>query len=267
MKKIKVISILLIILSSTLIIYNGYNIIKWYKDSYNIKKIKENLEKLTIENNEEVLNNTLVNPPQDKNDIYYSYQNTEFLNIDFTNLLEENTDTVGYITVLGTDVNYPIVKAKDNDYYLDHSFDKTSNKAGWIYLDYRNNLDMLSYNTIIYGHKRKDGTMFGTLKNTLEESWLDNTDNHLIKISTPKMEYIFEIISIYTTLKESYYLTSTFSTMKDYQEFLDTILKRSIYDFKTSLDTNDKLLTLSTCYDGGKRMAIHAKLIKKGIRS
>lgn len=266
MKKKKIIFILLIFLFLSLIIYNSYNIFIWYKDSYNLKKIEQKLNSINLNNEEELLDNTLVNPPLDKSDIYYSYQNEEFLNIDFSLLLEQNPDTVGFINVSGTKVSYPIVQSDNNDYYLTHSFDKTINKAGWIYLDYRNNLNKLSYNNIIYGHKRKDGTMFGSLSDTLSNEWFQNTNNHIIKVSSPKMEYIFEIISIYTINKESYYLTSNFSTIASYQEFLDKILERSIYNFNTSVNTQDRLLTLSTCYSN-KRLVIHSKLIKKGIRS
>ncbi len=187
-----------------------------------------------------------------------------FLSIDFLQLQEINNDVVGFIKVENTNISYPIVKSSDNTYYLNHSFTNEKNDAGAIFLDYRNDLDNLSKNTIIYGHGRIDNSMFGSLDNLLEEKWLKNKDNYYIKISTPKNKMIFKIFSVYTIEKESYYLKTYFSNSKYFKTFLETIMKRSIFNFKTNVNTNDKILTLSTCKDNyGKRIVVHAKMIKK----
>lgn len=187
-----------------------------------------------------------------------------FLSIDFLQLQEINSDVVGFIKVENTNISYPIVKSSDNNYYLNHSFTNEKNDAGAIFLDYRNDLDNLSKNTIIYGHGRIDNSMFGSLDNLLEEEWLKNKDNYYIKISTPKNKMIFKIFSVYTIEKESYYLKTYFSNSKYFKTFLETIMKRSIFNFKTNVNTNDKILTLSTCKDNyGKRIVVHAKMIKK----
>ena len=70
-------------------------------------------------------------------------------------LLKENQETVSWITVNGTNINYPVVQHSDNEYYLNHSFDGSENSAGWIFLDYRNNIENTEKNTIIYGHSRE----------------------------------------------------------------------------------------------------------------
>ena len=106
--------------------------------------------------------------------------------------------------------------------------------------------------------------MFGSLNNLLDKKILNSKDSHYIKISTEKKIMIFKIFSVYTIPKESYYIKTYFSSNKYFKEFLETIMKRSIYNFKVNLNTNDKILTLSTCKDNfGKRVVVHAKLIKE----
>lgn len=200
---------------------------------------------------------------------YYSYKkDLEFkekiAEYDFDKLKEINTDIVGYIEVDNTNISYPVVKSSDNSYYLNHSYKKEKNNIGSIFLDYRNDLDNLSKNNIIYGHGRLDNTMFGSLNNLLDSSNLDSKESYYITLSTPKSIMTFKIFSVYTIPKEGYYIKTYFSSNKYFKEFLETIMKRSIYNFNTDVNTNDKILTLSTCKDNfGKRVVVHAKLLKK----
>lgn len=238
----------------------------WYQDHINTKaldiEIKENLVSIQ---EEDPVDKSYINPPLNKEDIYYQYVEVPLLEVDFSKLLEENSDTVAWLQVLGTSIDYPVVQGTDNAYYLDHSFNQKKNKAGWVFSDFRNNLETLNYNSIIYGHGRLDGTMFGTLKNVLTEDWLNNKENHLIKLATPTSSTLWQIFSVYTIYKESYYITTFFNHIETYEMFLNTMKNRSIYDFSTSLNKNDKILTLSTCQDNtGNRIVVHAKLIKKG---
>ena len=143
------------------------------------------------------------------------------------------------------------------------SFNNNYSKAGWIYADYRNSSNLLDKNNIIYGHGRLDGTMFGTLNNVLTEDWLNNKSLHLIKLSTLNYNSLWQIFSVYTIYKESYYITTKFSD-KSFNKFIKTIKDRSIHNFNTSINNNDKIITLSTCLDDfGNRIVVHAKLIKK----
>ena len=156
---------------------------------------------------------------------------------------------------------------RDSSYYLDHSFDGTYNVAGWLFADYKSNLNKFEKNTVIYGHGRVEEVMFGSLNNTLDESWYTNKENQIIKLSTEKKNTLWQIVSIYTIPSESYYLTHTFENDESYQTFLNTMLSRSIYDFGVDLNTSDKLLTLSTCLDfNGNRIVVQAKLIKEQKR-
>ena len=182
------------------------------------------------------------------------------LTIDFNGLKNKNADTVGWINLNNTSVNYSIVKTSDNNYYLNHNFNKSYNSAGWIFMDYRCNDDFSSKNTVIYGHNRKDGSMFGTLKSLLNSNWY--LKNSYITIATPEGNKIYQIFSIYKIKAESYYITTSFASESDYDTFLNTISKRSIYNFGIGLNTNDSIITLSTCTGtNNARTVIHAKLI------
>lgn len=181
--------------------------------------------------------------------------------IDFSKLKDINSDTKGWVQVRGTSINYPFVQSADNIYYLSHSFDKSYNQAGWIFLDYRNNINNLSQNTIIYAHGRVDGTMFGTLKDVLNSDWYSKVDNHIIKLSTEKEKTAWQVFSVYHIKTTDDYLRTSFSNDSDYQSFLDLITNRGVHDFDVDLSTDDKVLTLSTCYSETEKIVLHAKLV------
>lgn len=188
--------------------------------------------------------------------------NMNMINVNFNDLKKTNPDIVGWIKVNGTNINYPFVQSKDNKYYLTHSFNKSYNSAGWVFLDYRNN-NTNNKNTIIYAHGRTDKTMFGTLKKVLNNRWLNNTNNYVIKISTETENSLWQIFSIYHIPTTSDYLQTDFYNDTEYQNFLDMIKNRSNHRFNTNVGSNDNILTLSTCYNDNDKMVVHAKLIKR----
>ena len=183
--------------------------------------------------------------------------------INISELILKNSDTVGWINVNGTNINYPFVKYTNNKFYLNHSFNKSKNSAGWIFMDYRNSKDISDKNTIIYGHAMLNETMFGSLKNTIKKSWYEDKSNHYITIYTEKEKIIWQIFSIYYIEKDSFYLQTEFDDKDTFKEFINIIYKRSKIKFDADISSDDKILTLSTCYSKNKRLVVHAKLIKK----
>lgn len=182
----------------------------------------------------------------------------------FSTLQEINKDTIGWLTVNNTRIDYPVVQAKDNDYYLKRDYYQNKNRHGWIFMDYRNNPDELNENTIIYGHNLANQTMFGTLRYALNSYWYKKSANQIITFNTPNENMKFQIFSIYTIPTTNDYLDITFPTTDAYQAYIDLVKGRSIYDFNIEVTTGDKILTLSTCANGNdKRLVIHAKLIKE----
>lgn len=182
--------------------------------------------------------------------------------IDWAKLSSANPDTVAWLSVPGTEVNYPVVQTGDNDYYLDHSFEKKYNRAGWIFADYRNNLEDFDQNNIIYGHGYLTGVMFGTLRNVLGRGWQLQPENHLIKLSTPTQETSWKVFSVYQIKTTSDYLDIAFGGDEEFADFLGLITERSFYNFGDSPTTVDRILTLSTCYNYQDKTVVHAKLIE-----
>ena len=265
-KRNKLNLIILIIISSLLLstlTISLFNIFLWNKDNKanekNLKVIKENTKIKTIKDSD---NTELINKPLDENDDYWYYSTFDLIDVDLKKLKEKNSDTIGWINVNNTNINYPFVRANDNDYYLHHSFDKSYNNAGWVFLDYRNNKNLTDKNNIIYGHHRVNNTMLTSLLNTLNESWYTNKDNHIIRVSLENENSLWQIISVYKIPVESYYITTKFNNDNEFITFLDTISKRSIYNFNYNVNKEDIILTLSTCYDDNTRVVVHAKLIK-----
>lgn len=260
-----IILILIIITSFITLLISIFNIIKWKIDSnkinYEITNIQENInvEEIQDTENTEIIEPVIEVP---KENPYWDYINMNMINVDFNGLKRTNPDVVGWLKVNGTNINYPFVQSNDNDYYLTHSFNKSYNGGGWVFLDYRNN-GTNNKNTIIYAHGRSDKTMFGTLKNVLNNGWLNNTNNYVIKISTETENSLWQIFSVYRIPTTSDYLQTNFNDETEYQNFLDMIKDRSSHNFDTNVASTDNILTLSTCYNNSDKIVVHAKLIKK----
>ena len=260
-KKLNVKNLCLLIFFLVMLIVFLFSLIKvimWIIDNNNTNDIIKKVAN-TYEINEKSYDNEVIINENEK-DIYFDYMKLKFIDVDINKLKTFNPDTIGFIKVMGTNINYPFVQTLDNDYYLNRSYDKTYNNAGWIFLDYRNN-EFNDKNTIIYGHGRINGTMFGSLKDTLKSSWQNNKDNYIIKISTEKENSIWQIFSVYKIATTSDYLQTTFSD-NEFESFISLIKERSSYNFETNVTNEDKVLTLSTCYNDNDKMVVHAKLIK-----
>lgn len=123
----------------------------------------------------------------------------------FQDLQKINPEIVGWITMDDTQINYPIVQAKDNDYYLFRNYKGEDMRAGSIFMDHRNDVKSQNRNTILYGHRMKDGSMFGSLK----KCWMKT-------FSCPIVNYITIHYLKDTTLKFFQYIRQqrTFITLK-----------------------------------------------------
>lgn len=249
-----------------ILIISFVKIIGWFIDNNSnnkiIDEITENIEVIEVEDSEDT---ELINKENKESDYWY-YVKQPLISVDINALKEKNSDTIGWIQVNNTNVNYPFVKTNNNEYYLNHAFDKSYNSAGWVFLDYRNNSNFSDQNNILYAHARRDNTMFGSLRNVIKESWYSNKDNHIIKLSTENENTMWQIFSVYRIETESYYITTNFSTDSEYSKFLNVIKERSIYNFDATVNTSDKILTLSTCNGENHRIVIHAKMIKRTPR-
>ena len=223
MKKFKIILLFLFIISFAISIYNIFQIEKELLDS---KEMKEKL----IE---------LIEIPEEINE-------EESFSIDFLELKKMNSDVVGWIVIEGTQVNYPIVQSKDNSYYLNHSFDKTWNSLGSIFMDYRSKNDFSDYNTFIYGHHTKNGSMFGELYKYMDATFYK--EHPYFYLYSPDGNFKVEIISAYLDSAESDSYIQEFSSIEDYEKYINLIIGKSKYKTNKEMDVEvDKIITLYSC--------------------
>ena len=247
-KKKNLILILIYFIASIIIVFSVTSCFKVYKQDNTTISLTQNLQNYINDNN------TIVKDTKKDSSTY---------SVNFDELKNINSDTCGWIKLNGIDINMPVVQTDNNDYYLKYSFDKTYNLSGWAFVDYRDKLDGTDKNIVIYGHNRRDNIMFSPLIKILEPSWYDNDDNKYVTFITENgEEYTYEVCSIYQIEVEDYYTQTSFANEKEYQKFLNTIKSRSIKNYDINLDTNDQILTLSTCGNNSKyRVILHAKKI------
>lgn len=241
-----ILNIIIYMILLFVLIYSGIKIFKWYNDKTNNNKIAEQIKSTVI--------------VEDKNED----ENKEEYTVDFKKLKEQNNETVAWIKVNNTNVEYPVLRATNNSFYLNHSFDKSKNSAGWIFADYRNKFDGTDKNIIIYGHNMRDDSMFGSLKNILNSAWYDNEENTNITLYTENEKSIYKVFSIYKIESEDYYIKTEFSNDNEFEKFIETLKKRSIKNFNIDISKEDSILTLSTCANNNKyRVVLHAKKCKE----
>ena len=209
----------------------------------------------------------------------------------FKKLLEINPDTVGYIKIEGTQIDYPVVKGKDNDYYLTHDFYGEPSKSGSVMMDVNCKVtaDGNSGNLVLYGHNMAVGTFFACLSEywrTLYDSYDGASiqfykDHPTITFNTLYEEAEWKIFAIglynvderYGEVYSAYNNKHDFISRTDFNNFIIDIMDRSDIFTDVDLKYGDDILTLSTCYwpyeNSGNtvRLAIFARKIRDGESS
>ena len=208
----------------------------------------------------------------------------------FKKLLEINPDTVGYLKIDGTIIDYPVVKTTDNDFYLTHDFYKNESRSGTVMMDYRNKVtkDGHSANMILYGHNMQVGTFFATLGEywrTMYDQYPEGTksfykEHPVIRFDTlyERAEWKIFGFGIYNVAESrgevfGYNLKYDFTSEDDFNDYIINIMDRSDIFTDVDLKYGDDILTLSTCYwpyeNSGNtvRLAIFARKIRDGESS
>ncbi len=186
------------------------------------------------------------------------------INEKLASLYNINPDVVAWLNVPDTNIDYAVVQSTNNEYYLKHNFYLENDRKGWVFMDYRNDLENISDNVIIYAHNRyQAGIMFGTLYKTQRSSWYNNPDNQIITLNTFYEDLEYKVFSVYKVLTTTDYLRTIFINGDDRLEFLNMLKERSIHDFGIELKPDDKIITLSTCAGDTSRHVLHAVLQKK----
>ena len=176
---------------------------------------------------------------------------SELLGLNIPALREVNPDVVGWICIPNTELTYPFLQGTDNSFYLNHGWEKTANGAGSIYMDWHFSRGFEDFNTIIYGHRMNNDTMFGTLKYYKDQSFWEK--NPAIYICDGETVKLYDVFAAWEAGVTSVVYTADFSNEATKREFLDAALAGSVLDTGISPDTDDHILTLSTCTQLGSR--------------
>ena len=262
---IKIIYLLLTLLFLCVIGFNVFTFLKRinaHSDTVSdIQEINDTI--LKSEESEKIKDddkNKEFSPP---NTDYWNYIKVPITDFNLKDFKKLNNDTVGFLSIYGTQINYPVVKTNDNSFYLNHSFKKGENGAGWVFMDYRNDPENLNKNTIIYAHSNLDKTMFGSLSSILNPEWFKNEDNGILSFANSTGITHWKIFSVYTIPAESKYIQTAFSNDEEYRIWAKEMAERSRYNLGYRFSENEKVITLSTCYDNIRnlRLVVHAKYL------
>lgn len=183
--------------------------------------------------------------------------------IDIEKLENENSDIVGWIYIDNTQVNYPLLKDDNNDYYLKSTYNNIYSDFGSIFIDYRCSDNLEDSNTIIYGHNTKNGSMFGSLKKYKSSDYL--SEHRYVYIIKKDIAYKYEIVSAQTVKTDDPVYTLNFTSADEHIKWYEEVLSRSEFTADPSGFTDeDKTITLSTCTTGdeNERFTVVAKLIE-----
>lgn len=163
--------------------------------------------------------------------------------VDFDTLQKTNSDIVGWLYIPGTVVDYPVVKTGDNEKYLDTLFSGEKNKAGAIFMDYRNKPGFTDDNTILYGHNMKNKSMFHVLVEYSNQDFYNDHKN--IYYYTLDGAYELRIFSVFKANASDMYTSVSFGKSKEAD--LKALAARTLVLTDEKIDGEKNIATLSTC--------------------
>lgn len=236
-EKIRKIALLICIL---VFLFSGYQLINIFKTYRNIDETNKEIKQTVVE------------------------ETQEKFSVDFKSLTAINSDIIGWINIEGTDISYAIAHYSDNDFYLKRDIYKSSSKAGTIFTDYQNATDFSDFNTIIYGHNMKNGSMFGTLKKYKNEDYFN--EHRYIDIYQENKQLRYEIFAVRDIDVEktfTYQINTPEQLIK--QQLIDEAIVQTPYQTGVEVSADDHILTLSTCVDTSNyqyRFVVNAKLVE-----
>ena len=180
--------------------------------------------------------------------------------VDLAALREVNPDVVGWIVIPGTKVEYPLMQGEDNDYYLKHTWKKKASSAGSIFLEKTISPDLSDFNTIVYGHRMINNSMFGSLKYYKKQTYW--AEHPYVYIVDDAGVHRYEIFSAYEASVKGYTYQISFADETGKETFLDKCMGWSVIETGVTPTIRDRILTLSTCTGTGyeTRWVVQARL-------
>lgn len=179
------------------------------------------------------------------------------IEIDFEALQAECSDVIAWIYSEDTMINYPVVQAADNDYYLHRMLDGSYSGNGTIFMDYLCASDFTSGNSIIYGHNMRDGSMFHSLTEYANQAYYD--EHPVLYLLTPEQDYSIELFCGVTVPADGWPYVIEFGSEEEKTAFLQKAAAESNFDAAVEPTVDDRIITLSTCtysYDNARYLVM-----------
>ena len=188
-----------------------------------------------------------VTPTAEPPKVGTAVQQTMRYSVDFDSLRAINGDVVGWLLQEGTEINFPIVQGEDNEYYLNHLYTGAVNRTGAVFADANNSPYFSDMCTYLYGHNRKNGSMFASIPNYMDHDYYE--EHPTLTLITPYEDYIAEVFACVreSTEQDQTWRVRQFGRRAEYDEFVQSILERSTLDTGVVPKWGDQLLALCTC--------------------
>ena len=195
-----------------------------------------------------------------------NYNRADFpdIEVDFTALSKKNQDVVAWVYMGACGISYPVVQGEDNDYYMKITFEGNRNSSGAIIMDYRDDKKLGDWNTFIYGHNMKNGSMFGSLKKLLKDETLIENDPY-IYVFIPGWIYRYEVFSYYKDAPDSK-MYWTADTLQEYRQYIRDAHSLAVKDLGVETSEDNNMVTLVTCSGSGsekQRFFVHGEFVDR----
>lgn len=171
---------------------------------------------------------------------------------EYKNVYIKNKSVIGWITIDGTNIDYPVMQTVNNEYYLNHNFEGKEDNNGSIFMDCNCDAVFRTTNLIVYGHHMKSGKMFGNLKKYESEDYCK--EHNLIKFDTIYEKGLYEVMYVFRdTIKDAgnvgfkYYQFLDAASEEEYASNMNAMAEMSLYDTGVTAKYGDEILILSTC--------------------
>lgn len=224
-KKGGVVSTVILVVALAVFCFSGFQLYKIFGGYFKGQKEYDKIREIAVEE-------------KDKNNF----------RVNFDELLAINPDTVGWLRFYPepAQINYPLVQTDNNDLYLSKTFSANENTVGAIFLNYINHPDFNDKNTIIYGHRMKDNSMFHELEKYQEKSfWEENQYFYIYTQDGREITYQIYSAGIVKETSDSY--ITEFNSTEEFDDFLETTRIGSAYETGVQVGSRDLVVTLSTC--------------------
>ena len=235
----KVLLIVFLIIS----VISGKFLLDYWKDSYNNRQNYRRVEEIAFSEKDTEDDGSESNEEDNAT--------TAIDDFDYQSLLNENADCIGWLKIDGTDISYPVVQGKDNEFYLHHDFQKNYAICGTLMLDCRNDIAAGQEHLIIYGHQMKDGSMFKQLNGYKEKAFYHEHKEIMLYLENQKYQkYQYEVAAVYVTnvaQSGGYYDYLHKETRKQQMDYLQQMAAYQLYPTEVTVREDDELLSLSTC--------------------